>query len=415
MRVWLLYIFLSLGAYGFAQYNSEFMNFEYTGRSVSINSEFDLGSNAMTNEFINKFIFGGYIDNGLKDKIFNKMKGYNVAGGTVNLDISTFFGRSPKYSFLIGVKDQELFNATFTQDFFGMAFYGNKKYLGQTANFSGTNINALRFQELKFGIIWHQVDTTAKIGASLSIVKGEQLFYIKANQNSSLTTNADGTDLTFVSNFNMALSDSTLRRNIMGMNGIGASADIFFETPYKSNIGIGSVLTVNANNIGFIHWFDNSVQYSSDSTFHFDGYHVNNIYDLSDSTLKAINADTIVKKATNARREAFNTNIPTNLIIINKINFTTKFALNLGFRYIFHANNKPYLFTEGEYKFSKQFMTCLHVGYGGYSRFNVGLAVMYNTKSWFIKAGSNSVQGFLFPKNTYGQNLFLSIAKKFKN
>lgn len=120
-------------------------------------------------------------------------------------------------------------------------FYGNKPFLGKTANLEGTNINALRFQELKLGVMMHRVDTNAKIGISISVVKGEQLFYIKANKNSSLYTNNDGTELIFQSNFNMAVSDTATKKNPLSFNGIGASADLFFETPYKSKIGTQSV------------------------------------------------------------------------------------------------------------------------------------------------------------------------------
>lgn len=398
----------------FPQYNSEFLNFEKTGRSVSINGEYELGSNGIYNSLLNKFIFGGYIDQKTKDASNNHMKGMNVLGANINYDVSVFFGRNTRYSYLLGYKDQQIINSSFTKDFYQLMFYGNKPYLNETKNLSGTNINSLRFQELKLGFIWHKIDTTAKVGVSISILKGQQLFYIKAKEGSSLYTNSDGTQLIFNSDFNMALSDTSHKKNPFIYTGVGASADIFFETPYKSSIGKGSVLTVNANNIGFLHWFDNSVQYSSDSTFKFEGYHINNLLDLKDSTLSSINRDTIIKNTTNAHHESFNVNIPTNLLIINKIRFTNKFVLGTGFRYLFNSNFKPYFFTDAEYQITPKITGVLHIAYGGYSRLNVGLAFSYNSPSWFFKLGSNSLQGYISPSNTYGQGAFISIAKKFK-
>ena len=398
----------------FSQYNSEFLNFEKTGRSISINGEYELGSNGIYNDLLNKFIYGGYIDKKTKDASNDNMKNLNVMGANMNYDISTFFGRNSKYSYLIGFKDQQIFNSSFTKDFYQLLFYGNRPYLNETKNLSGSSINSLRFQELKLGFIWHKIDTTAKVGVSVSILKGQQLFYIKAKEGSSLYTNSDGTELVFNSDFVMALSDTTNRKNPLAYTGIGASADIFFETPYKSKIGKGSVLTVNANNIGFLHWFDNSVQYSSDSTFKFDGYHINNLLDLKDSTLASINRDSIIRTTTNAHKESFNVNIPTNLLIINKIRFTNKFVLGTGFRYLFNSNFKPYFFTDAEYQITSKITGSLHLAYGGYSRFNVGLAFSYTSSSWFFKIGSNSLQGYISPSNTYGQGAFVSIAKKFK-
>lgn len=397
-----------------SQYNTEFLNYENTGRSISINADFDAGSNGIQNALMTKFLLGGHIDTKMKDAALNKMHGYNQLGINLNYDVSMFIGKNPKYDFLIGFKNQEIFNATYTKDFYQLLMYGNKPFLDKTANFTGTSINALRFQELKFGVIMHQVDSSAKIGISLSFLKGEQLFYVKANENSSLYTNADGTELIFSTNFNMALSDTFRKKNVLSFNGIGASADIFFETPYKSRIGRQSVLTVNANNIGFIHWSEKSVQYSCDSIIKFNGYHINNILDLKDSTLQKVNTDSVLRKATNARTEAFNTNIPTNLIIINKIYFSRKFAFNFGFRNIFHANYKPYVFIEPEYKIANRFIISLHVGYGGYARLNTGMALTYTDKNWFFKLGSNSLQGYILPKQAYGQGVYFSIAKKFK-
>lgn len=389
------------------------MNYSKTGRGVSVFSEYDMGSNALQNSFVNTLIFGGHIDNNMKNRALESMKGYNQFGINLNYGVHGFFGKNNKYDFLVGFKNQEIVNATYTKDFFTLVFYGNKPFLNKTANFSGTNINALRFQELKFGSIM-KVDETGKIGVSVSFLKGEQLYYVKANNNSSLYTNSDGTQLIFQSNFNMALSD-TSHKNLLSFNGVGASADIFFETSYKSHIGKQSVLTVNANNIGFIHWLRQSVQYSSDSVLKFDGYHINNILDLKDSALHKINTDSMIRSLTNARKEEFNTNIPTNLIIINKIYFGKKlFALNTGFRHMFNSNYKPYLFIEPEYTFKNKITLIVHIGYGGYTRLNTGLAFIYNNKNWFLKLGSNSLQGFIAPKTTFGQGVYFSLTKKFK-
>lgn len=398
----------------FSQYNSEFLNFEKKGRSVSINGEFEVGSNGIYNSLLNKFILGGYINKSTKDASNSKLSNLNNIGANMNYDISVFFGRKSKYSYLIGFKNQLIFNSTFTKDFYQLLFYGNKPYLNETKKLGGTNINFLRFQELKFGFIWHKIDSTAKVGISVSLIKGQNLFYVKTKQESSLFTNFDGTELIFDSKFNMAISDTSKKNNPFAFAGIGASADIFFETPYKSRFGKSSVLTVNANNLGFIHWNENSVQYNSDSVFKFDGYHIDNLLDLKDSTLSSINQDSIIQKTSNAHRESFNVNIPANLLIINKIIFTDKFSVGTGFRYMFSSNFKPYGFMNFEYKFTSKFASCLHIGYGGYSRLNIGLSATYNTKNWYLCIGSNSLQGFILPEKTHGQGAFITIAKKFK-
>jgi len=409
------YFVLSLlfgGFFAKAQFNTEFLNYGHTGRSVSVNVDFDAGSNGMSSGLVNKLVWGGYIDNDLKKESSKYLRDKNNFGINLNYDVSAFLKGNSKFDFLVGFKNQEIINATYSKDFFNLMFYGNQSYKGVTADLSNCNVNALRFQEVKFGAIMHKVDSVGKIGISLSFIKGEQLLFIKTGNNSSLYTSADGSEILLNSNFSMAISDTNNKR-LSSFNGVGASADIFFETPYKSRIGKKSVLIANVNNLGFIHWQNRSVQYSSDSVFKYTGYNINSIFDLKDSTLKRINSNSLLRNVSNARSEDFSVNIPTNLVIINKIFFSDVFAFSTGFRFIFNANYRPYIFLEPEYRYKKVTFG-LHTGYGGYVRLNIGASVVWNNNNWFLRIGSNSLQGYIFPKSAFGQGLFFSFAKKFK-
>jgi hypothetical protein len=395
-----------------AQYNADFMNYEQTGRCVSVDLNIESGSNGMSKDMVNRLVWGGYISNEIKSQSATLLKATNNFGYMANYGMSAFIKGNAKFDYLIGFKSQEVANSLYTKDFFNLMFYGNQSYKGGTANLGNTSVNALKFQEAKFGIMMHNVDSVGKIGVSVSVLKGQQLFYFKTNENSSLYTSADGSELVLNSNFNMAISD-TNNTGIGAWNGIGASADIFFETIYKSKWNQKCMLTVNVNNLGFINWWKNSVQYSSDSTFRYSGYTVKNINDLRDSTINRISQDSLLVDLANGRSENFNVNIPTSLILVNKVYFSEKYRLSAGFRHIYNANYKPYVFLEPELK-HKNVCYTLHVGYGGYAKLNVGFSATWNTKAWFVKAGSNSLQGFVAPNASFSQGFFLSVAKKLK-
>jgi len=101
-------------------------------------------------------------------------------------------------------------------------------------------------------------------------------------------------------------------------------------------------------------------------------------------------------------------------LIINKIYFGRQdFCLSTGFRQIFNANYIPYVFIEPQYRY-KQVLFAFHTGYGGYGRLNVGTSVTFNLKGWYVRCGSNSLQGYILPKYTTGQSLFFTLAKKLK-
>ncbi len=396
-----------------AQYNSQFINYSLTGRNVGASFEYEAGSNGFSTELANKLIWGGYIDKNLKERAAKHLHDKNNFGIMLNYEASSFFKGGKSYDFLIGFKNQEVINSTYSRDFYNLMFNGNQMFKGLTADISNCSVNALRFQEVKFGAIMNGVDSVGKIGVSISVLKGEQLFYVKTQENSGLYTSPDGRELIFTSNFNMALSD-TNSHGIGGFNGIGASADLYFETPYTGKLAERSVLMVNASNIGFIHWWKNSVQYSSDSVLHFSGYNIDNIGDLRDSTISQINADSALRTITNARNEDFNVNIPANLLIVNKMYFgRQRLAASLGFRYVFNANYRPYFFVEPEYHVHN-WAFALHAAYGGYTNVSVGLSLAYNSKHVYWKLGSNSLQGFFFPQAAYGHGIFASAAIKLK-
>lgn len=395
-----------------AQYNADFLNYAQTGRCISVDGSFESGSNGMSKEMVNSLVWGGYISNEVKSSSAKHVKETNNFGYLINYGLSAFIKGNSKVDLLIGFKHQEVANSAYTRDFYNLMFYGNQSFKGTTASLGNTSVNAMKFQEAKFGFMMHNVDSMGKIGISISVLNGQQLFYFKTNENSSLYTSSDGSELILNSNFNLALSD-TNNTGIGSSNGIGASADVFFESVYKSKWNQKCIITANVSNLGFIHWWKDGVQYSSDSTYRYSGYTIKDINDLKDSTLNRINQDSLLTDLTNTQSKDFNVNIPTTLLLINKVFFSDKYRLTAGFRHIFNANYKPYVYLEPELK-HKNICYTLHLGYGGYAKFNVGFSLTWNTKSWFIKTGSNSLQGFVAPNASFSQGFFFSVAKKLK-
>ncbi len=106
----------------YAQYNTEFKNYSDLGRSVSVNLDFDAGSNGMTAALSNKLIFGGYIDKNDKEASAKFLKGKNNFGINLNYNVCAFLKGNSKVDFLVGFKDQEIINATYTSDFYNLMF-----------------------------------------------------------------------------------------------------------------------------------------------------------------------------------------------------------------------------------------------------------------------------------------------------
>src|SRR5688500_3169268 len=63
LRLWLFFHFLLITGTGFAQYNTNFLSYSNTGRSISAFMEFEAGSNGVNGSLANRLIWGGHISN----------------------------------------------------------------------------------------------------------------------------------------------------------------------------------------------------------------------------------------------------------------------------------------------------------------------------------------------------------------
>ena len=413
MRTIFLLLFILISFLSSAQFGNDFLYYSINKRSVNIGAEYEINSNFLSNDFINRFYGGGYIDKTMKDNQLKRISGFNTVGGLVNANLTAYFGKdSSKYRFIAGVNHRQFFNASIASDVYKLGFYGNKQFVGKTANISNSQINNYSFQEFKLGFLLDGVDTTKAImGMALCYLKGQNFFRLNTN-NSTLFTAADASYIRLTTNAQLAISD-TASKYWEDFNGNGMSAEFFAEMPYKSRLG-NSRFLLSVSNLGFIKWSKNTLNYIVDSSFTYSGVHINNIFDLKDSTFDSISLDSITGNAISLERAKTSTNLPVTFLIIHKIRFTSLFELTTGFRYLFNANYKPYLFTEGMFYIKNKLSINTHIGYGGYGKLTGGLGISAVIKKHFVVlVGSNSIQGILMPRNTLGQSLYASLSYKF--
>ncbi len=410
----LVFVFILFASGVSAQFNNDFLYYIKYGRSVSLHGEYDFNSTAMQNSFVARFIRGGHLDSVTTDNVSKNLTAANRAGGWYAAGVTAFWGlkNKKKYMFLTGLKQVEFFNSTFSDDFFSLVFYGNKMFQGKTANIGGTTINHFKFQEIKLGLIWDNIDTTARIGFSVSYLKGQNLFQVNTGT-SSVYTAADASEIYL--NMHGSFTSSDTAKNKQGLaafNGHGASAEFFADMPYNGKLG-QSKFYISVNNLGFIQWNSKTLNLNCDTNYVYNGVQVDNLFQISDSAIKNLSKDSLAQNFIVSTLARKSTNLPTSFLLMHTIKFSRLFSLTNGFRHMFQGNYKPYIFAEGQFNITKDLATTLHVGIGGYGKMCYGLTVEYNLANWYLRVGSNALQGYLMPKQTMGQGLFFSVSKKF--
>ena len=407
----LLFVLFFTSAMLKAQFNNDFLYYIKYGNSVNLHAEYEVNSTAVQNDLIDKFIYGGNIDSLTKTHSQDRLHNHNRLGGMYNAGATVFFGSGKsKYHFMAGLKQVEIANVSFSRDAFNLAMYGNKMYEGKTADIS-TNLNNCSYQEVKLGLIWDNIDSTAKFGVSLAYLKGQTFDQLRTGV-ASIYTAPDASQINFTMNGALSMNDTSKGKNNLGaFNGNGMAAELFAYIPYTSKLGASSFFA-SINNLGFIRWNRNTVNYSTDTNYIYRGVTVNNIFQVNSSSLNSLTKDTLVNKLTKHDRQFVSVNLPMSVFVLHTIKFSDLFSLNTGFRYLFNANYIPYFYAEGQFAIYKNITATAHLAYGGYGRLSEGLNVAYKIKTFYIRLGSNAIQGYVLSKHSLGQGLFFSLTKK---
>ena len=89
-------LFLFSCSTGLAQYNSDFLNYYQTWRSVAVNVNYEAGSNGMSKDLVNRLIWGGYISSEVKAQSATHLKAMNNFGMMFNYGVNAFIKGNSK-------------------------------------------------------------------------------------------------------------------------------------------------------------------------------------------------------------------------------------------------------------------------------------------------------------------------------
>lgn len=382
---------------------------------AGVYSGFEMNSSALDLDFARTFYRGGHIDKEMKDRVSKRLTNENRIGSDLSYAAyyawkpDTFFNNKSDVSLFVQLKNNEHFDSQFSRDLFNLAFYGNRQFAGDTAMLGRFNLQLLRYQEFQFGVLWSGLDSVARLGIGISVIKAEQYFSLRAKE-ATLFTSEDGSYIDFNTSLE-AFSSDTSNKGVTKFNGFGVSADFFIETPYKGKRN--GKITISVSDVGLLAWNESSQRYQADSLYRFEGVEVNNIFDVRDSSLDNISSDSLFAELTDMKRQSFTISVPAT-IHIRQASYFKRFELVKGFKYVFNASYKGYFYLEGNYRFAGRLSIGAVAGFGGYGKFGYGLNASKSFRNGtYIAIGSNHLEGLITPKRAAGFGIFASVRQKF--
>ncbi|MFI5149641.1 MAG: DUF5723 family protein [Bacteroidia bacterium] len=377
-------------------------------QETGVFADYYVGSNAITNSFVNRFFMGGFIDDKLKKQVEGRLQKMNYLGGDINeglwyshrIDSGMSKG---KFSWFISVRSRQHADFAYSKDLFKVCFEGNDAYKGQTADFNGFQLNTIQYQQFQAGI------AGPHFGIALSVYNGSQYQQLHA-PTAQLFTSQAGDYLDFTTRYSMTVSDPK-STSPFANNGLGAGLDFYYHAPLYIETKRKGEVFLECSDIGFITWNRKTNHYAGDTMYHFDGFAINNAFQLADTSVH-YSAKTILNA--HVQSQSYYTSFLPGNMNISYVPDGKIWQFVPGIRLRYAANYKPFEYLQLRYHIRSKITLNIELGYGGYAGLQSALSVQAKLfKGLHLKAGTYNFAGYIIPAFTCGQGAYVSIVKLF--
>lgn len=370
----------------------------------SLSGALSANSNSVPSAFSNTFLFPKFIDEGLKQEAFSKLKPMNRFGAEYSTEGAVSFHPDSTWKaggqfIRISFAQKQLYALGFSEDLFRVVFGGNAAYADRRANFDNSSFYGISYQTLKAGFFKNVNKIT--LGVSLGIARGLSHTNLRV-KSGNLYTDAAGEYLDVA--FNGSYLESGIVSNQLHVTpSYGGLMDLLFVVRPGKNWN----LFAEVKDFGFINWNESTSLLSRDTAFRFTGVQVNDLFDFGDSSivfgdtlLKKIKGDEVTGVSMRALPATFR------LSATKIINNWWRAGVSAQYR------NIPSYTMQYELSLKRVLMSGMAFGincyYGGFGKFNTGLeATLLNNGRHYLMLGTMFNEGLISAKKAAGSGFML--------
>lgn len=380
----------------------------YTNRSafVELAGSGDMRSNAINVHMMDKFLFGGKIEDGPIDNAVGELQSSNRAGFSTRLGVSyynfadTLLG-SPHWGLYLNAEDVSMGIAGFSEDLFRVVFRGNTGFRGERAIFDQGRAEYLRYQHMGIGFFHKKTFS----GVTVGFINGQDYFLSELDR-ASLFTSADGDSLALDYQTNIWQSDTSSRVFLSG-SGAGAALAMQWNLPFA---GGGGYLMMDVRDLGFIRFSDQTVHYRADSMFTYTGVDISDVFDSDDVLSAPTFQDSLSYTSEKLSRIVW---LPARirLAMIRELGFRDFYEIAVTA--ITREEFVPEIMLAYYFLPSDRWVLGASARYGGFGGFRAGLQAEYvNRSGFYFRCGLEDLAG-MFYSEAKGRGLQLAISKFF--
>ncbi len=366
--------------------------------SLSLLSSHDIQTSSINKIFARKLINGGLIKDELIQSNFDKHKTINHLGREFTNNLAVIiqnpFKKIEKLTsldLLFEAGYASIVSAVYSKDLFGLVFKGNQNYIGDTADFSGTNFQYVDFQNIGIGFSHNKTKT------SLSVNYVNIQNYLTSNFSTATVFFAEDSaqiDLDLNGDLN-----STFSQKFNKGSGFSLNFKANIEVPWKDDSN--AFFQFQVQNFGFAK-VENILRYRSDTTISYSGFNVDNLINLSTNYLE----NNLWQDTLNIKQDTISSWIILPVMFqfgkILNANSTYKLQSFFGIKMYPSLKYTPKIYAGIDYLLLKNFHAGLSASYGGFGNFRAGLYLNYSSEKINFGIGTEDFYA-LISKKAYGQ------------
>lgn len=375
--------------------------------TTSIFANFDLyrsdNSNSISREFGEKFVSGGHINRGIKDRLRSELNPLNNYGASTHIGANIiYFPEGKKYGFGVGYEFTSFQSLQFTDDLFELIFYGNQGFGNRPAVLTDSRFLNYATNKISFTAVEKSTGSFLSLG-----IYGGVKYASSGLVDGNLTTSySHAGEQSYASEVSVNASNYTSENfepdGFYGNNiGLGISAG------YNWKFGKHQ-FSIRGTDIGFI--YQSGAEYRDTSgTFTFSGIEWNYGSDsnlgnafqtLEDSISPAVRVSSGNLRALHARFK---------LRYFTPLN--SKLSIALTGRYVFDLNFDPELTAALNYHLNKaNNLLWIDGSVGGFNLYSIGFGAQFGFgKASILTIGTRHATG-LFYRESKALSAYLSYA-----
>jgi hypothetical protein len=346
-------------------------------------------SNTLQNSFVGKFLWGGFISDGIKQQSMKNMVSRNRIGSNVsaefnysNFNVNLFGNKKWGMIFRAGY---EMFNALqFSRGAFELGFLGNAQLENNSTGFGNMHLNSIAYQKIGFGAI----DKKTKSSIVLNFVNGSSFFKGTIDQGTFSQTPAMDTIGLSVKG---QMAYNNYSKNFV--NGQGFAIDADFRVPINWAKGKKAYIQIMAKNIGLVYFHTTTTQYNVDSSYRYAGFHFKDL--LQGKPLLSKDFSLMDSLNIHPKQKGKAVWLPGYIQIAkivdrnNLAHWQAFFGINIYTSLIC----LPQLYAGVHYQPAKWFAAGASVSFGGFGLFRGGIYLDFRMKNVAIGIATNDIYG----------------------